>query len=192
MSASSKSRFEVLRVSTLLEMHVVRAVMRWYQRGSFAEEAALLSGGCSFVMKPSRYHRQFIASISFFSLAVGGATAVIAFPYWELSLGCWILSAIPAVAGVPTFTRAVTVTPSGMSSFSPFSGLTAVEWPDVISVRFRTWGQTIRIRNRNGRTIVIPIYMSGLKMLEREFGKRLPVYVWVGAFNKLKRHLASI
>jgi len=183
-------------MSTLLTIAVLGLILapfgRWYWRGSFREDASQAAGSDDFTMKPTRRHRIFVVGVLTFPALFGVCVAIV--DKANAGVG-WLfggMSLLFAPFVLPTLFRSIAVSSRGLRAWSPWTGGKEIAWADVAAVWFREWGQTIRIKDTSGRTIVVPNYVSGMRQLEKALLAHRPAVGASDAFQKLQKHLAAL
>jgi len=143
-------------------------------------------------MIPSAAHRRLLLGI--FALTVVGVAAMFFYsmPFWKLALVFSPFFLVPVLVALNTLRRTVVVSPSGLVSYSPWTGYKTADWQQIAAVRFREWGQTIRIRLTDGRLIVIPCYLSGTAALEARMREELEPTILGDTFERYKSYLAAL
>jgi len=166
--------------------------IRWLMRSAHAEAPTTAPHLEGFTMRPSAAHRRFLLSI--FTLTVLGIATMFWYvmPYWKLGVAFAPFFLFPVLLALNSLRRTVAVSTSGLVSHSPWTGSKTALWDQIESVRFREWGQTIRIRLKGGGLIVIPCYMAGTEALEVQMRKDLEPAVIGDTFDRYREYLAAL
>ena len=158
-----------------------------------AREETALQGPTSdeIVMTPSRGFRALMlgSAVVFFCAAVGAV--YFAMPYWKLALVFAPCFLVPSLVALNELRRRVIVSKAGIVSSSPWKGARSTSWGDIESVRFREWGQTIRMKLKDGGSIVLPCSLSGVSQLELYMRQYLSADVLGDTFNQYATYLAA-
>lgn len=168
---------------------VVPLFIRWLIRSSRSELLETETSPDEFTMKPSRAARQMaFACIVFLAVADAGFLYYTRY-FPKLAIGLGIVFMFPLsiffLYPLNELRRRVHVSKDGLKSFSPWRGKKSATWSEIESVRFREWGQTIRVSLRDGGVIVIPsTTMAGVPLLETRMRDHLPLATFENAFQR--------
>jgi hypothetical protein len=88
--------------------------------------------------------------------------------------------------------RTIHISDHGLLATSPWSRSASIAWKEIRHVDFRTWGQTLRVKDSAGHTIVIPCTLAGTEDLERRMKKEVAIYVCGKAFRKYREYLKGL
>lgn|GEM_PF-2329972 len=172
---------------------LIPLLVRWLMRSARSEPAGAAPDTADmFTMAPSLAQRRLVWGCLVLIVALQVALFRDALQYWELIAVFAPLFTIPFVLPVYALRRRVRVSREGLESFSPWTGRTFFAWELIEAVQFRGWGQTIRIRARNGELIVVPCTMSGTTALEQRMRERLPPSAIGDAFERYHSYLAGL
>lgn len=182
-------------ITSVLLALLLPLLVKWMMRTARAEAPETFEPSGDLVMGPSRGYRW---------IAYGGVSmeiiAIVAFvytslPFWRLTLGLGAMFILPlsvvCLSPLYDLRRRVHVARDGVYSFSPWTGRKSAAWSEIESVRFRDWGQTIRIQLRSGGEIVIPSStLTGVEALESRMRKHLPPSVFEKAFEQYRAYMS--
>lgn len=111
-----------------------------------------------------------------------GAPPLAASLAWEAGadLGvCLAVAGFFALAGfllsIETFGSRVVVSHAGLVRTSPWSGVVAIDWDDVASVRWSPAVRSIEVRSESGASVHASAYLGGVATLARSVLDEVPV-----------------
>lgn len=168
-------------------------LLRWLMRKSKDQPAASASiPDGSFVVKPSVAHRRLILGCFAAMLILCGILAVETLQHWQLAAAFTPALLAPFALAVYALRRKVVVSKSGLSYHSPWTRVTFISWSQIEAVRFREWGQTVRIRAAGKDIIVIPVYYAGIAELEQSMCAHLAPAIVGSTFEKYRAYVESL
>lgn len=167
-------------------------ILRLVIRGAQREHAATDTTGTQHILKPGRAHYWMLLVCGVFFILVGITVVITSRPFWKLGLVFGPFFAVPGILALYALRRSVALTIDGIRSCSPWTGERYVLWKDIEAVRFRKWGQTIRVRVSGSDQIVVPCYMSGMAELERYMRAHLSPNVLGSTFEDYAAYAASL
>jgi hypothetical protein len=170
---------------------VVPVFLRWMMRRARHEVALQNPTTGEIVMKPSRGFRAFMLGSALFFFCLTAGTVYFAMPYWKLALAFATFFLVPSLVVLNELRRSVVVSNAGVVSNSPWKGTRSAGWGDIESVRFREWGQTIRMKLKDGGSIAVPCSLSGVSQLELYMRQHLSIDVFGDTFNQYEAYLAA-
>ena len=179
-------------IVVLLGSAAATLATRWLMRSSHAEPPTTAPYQEGFTMRPSAAHRRFFLTI--FALTVLGIMILFwyASPFWKLAVAFTPIFLFPVLLALNSLRRTVAVSATGLVSRSPWTGSKTALWDQIGSVRFREWGQTIRVTLKSDGLIVIPYYLAGTEALEAQMRKELDPAVIGDTFDRYRDYLAAL
>jgi hypothetical protein len=179
-------------LTTFLIAALTPIVLRWLLKPARQEPGAA-SSQSSFTMRPNRATRIIAwGTTAAMALLVSGMVLRTEerFRFFPAALGVMLF--VPVVGFLNTLRRRIHVSDEGLLVQSPWTGTRHLPWADICELRFREWGQTIRVRGKDSRWSAIPVSMTGLDDLERVMCKHLPTSTVAPAFTEYRMYLAGL
>jgi len=167
---------------------VVCLLGRWLTSRTLSESAEIKPSSGDLVMAPSRAARRVVFGSAIAIPPLDALYVYVNLPLPQLAERVIVMlvvlfTLLMAAGALYDLRRRIHVTREGLQSFSPWTGRKSAKWNEVEAVSFRRWGQTIRIRLKGGRLIVIPCRtMTGLAQLEYRMREQLQRLVFEQAF----------
>lgn len=125
-------------------------------------------------------------------LILCGILAVKTLQNWQLVAVFTPPLLAPFALAVYALRRKIVISKGGLAYHSPWTGVTFISWPQIEAVRFREWGQTVRIRSAGKDVIVVPVYYAGIEKLEESMCAHLVPAIVGSTFEKYRAYVESL
>jgi hypothetical protein len=171
---------------------VTPLIVKWLVRGGQREHATADPSGDRHILRPGR-SQLWIVLVCGSLFFLGGIFVLFwSRPYWKIGVIFGSFFSLLGAFAIYALRRSVTLSSEGIRSSSPWTGVRFARWTEIEAVRFREWGQTIRLRIAGRDRIVVPCYMTGMVELEKYMRAHLSPAVLGTTFENYKTYAAAL